>query len=239
MSASKAERASDPVRGDKAARYQCTMAFERQARSKGYQRIAGADEAGRGALFGPVFAAAVVLSPDRPIRGLDDSKLLEPSRRQTLSLRIRERAAAWAVAAADSFEIDRWNILEASRLALLRAVAALNPPCDYLLVDAMRLAWPGPQEPIVHGDALSRSIAAASILAKVARDECMAQWDAVFPEYGLARNKGYPTPDHSAALARFGPTFLHRFSYAPVRFTSQVVFWPEQPSLFASAGGAH
>ena len=111
MSASKAERASHPVRGDKAARYQCTMVFERQARSKGYQRIAGADEAGRGALFGPVFAAAVVLSPDRPIRGLDDSKLLEPSRRQALSLRIRERAAAWAVAAADAFEIDRWNIL--------------------------------------------------------------------------------------------------------------------------------
>ncbi|MDP3000486.1 MAG: ribonuclease HII [Bryobacterales bacterium] len=227
------------MRGGKAARFQCTMAFERQARSKGFQRIAGADEAGRGALFGPVFAAAVVLAPERPIRGLDDSKLLEPSRRQALSLEIRERAAAWAVAAADAFEIDRWNILEASRLALLRAVAALNPPCDYLLVDAVRLAWPGPQQAIVHGDARSRSIAAASILAKVARDQCMAQWDAVFPEYGLSRNKGYPTADHSAALARIGPTFLHRFSYAPVRFASQVVFWTKQPSLFASPGGAH
>lgn len=215
------------------------MAFERQARSKGYVRIAGADEAGRGALFGPVFAAAVVLPKDRPIRGLNDSKLLEPAEREKLSREIRERAEAWAVTAADAFEIDRWNILEASRQALGRAVRALNPPCDYLLVDAVRLDWPGPQLPLVHGDARSRSIAAASILAKVARDECMARWDAVFPEYGLAKNKGYPTPDHLAALQSHGPTFLHRFSYAPVRATSRVIFWPEQPGLFASEGGAN
>ena len=193
------------------------MAFERQARALGYARIAGADEAGRGALFGPVFAAAVVLSPDRPIRGLNDSKLVEPAERQALSRQIRERAAAWAVAAAGCFEIDRLNLLEASRLALLGAVVSLDPPCDYLLVDFVRVDWPGPQLPLVHGDARSRSIAAASILAKVARDQCMALWDAVFPEYGLAGNKGYPTPDHRAALNRCGPTFLHRFSYAPVR----------------------
>jgi ribonuclease HII len=196
------------------------MAFERRARAKGYLRVAGADEAGRGALFGPVYAAAVVLSPDRPIRGLNDSKLLAPAQREALAPRIRARACAWAVAAADSFEIDRVNILEASRLALRRAVLALDPPCDYLLVDFVHLDWPGPQQPIVHGDARSRSVAAASILAKVARDECMAKWDAVFPEYGLARNKGYPTPDHLAALDLHGPTSLHRFSYAPVRARS-------------------
>jgi ribonuclease HII len=193
------------------------MAFERRARAKGYLRIAGADEAGRGALFGPVYAAAVVLSPDRPIRGLNDSKLLAPAEREALAPLIRERACAWAVAWADSSEIDRWNILEASRLALRRAVLALDPPSDYLLVDFVRLDWPGPQQPLIHGDARSRSIAAASILAKVARDECMVRWDAVFPEYGLARNKGYPTPDHLAALDLHGPASLHRFSYAPVR----------------------
>lgn len=197
------------------------MAFERRARAKGYRCIAGADEAGRGALFGPVYAAAVVLWPDRQIRGLNDSKLLAPAEREALAPRIRERARAWAVAAADSFEIDRSNILEASRLALRRAVLSLDPPCDYLLVDFVRLDWPGPQQPLVHGDARSRSIAAASILAKVARDECMVRWDAVFPEYGLARHKGYPTPDHLAALALRGPTSLHRFSFAPVRARSR------------------
>jgi ribonuclease HII len=226
------------VRGDQAARNDCTTAFERRARARGYLRVAGADEAGRGALFGPVFAAAVVLRPDRPIRGLNDSKLLEPAEREALAPRIRQAALAWAVAAADSFEIDRWNILEASRLALRRAVLALEPPCDYLLVDFLRLDWPGPQQPLVHGDARSRSIAAASILAKVARDECMTRWDAVFPEYGLGRNKGYPTPDHLAALALHGPTFLHRYSFAPVRAGSRVVFRPEQPALFSAAGGA-
>jgi ribonuclease HII len=209
------------VRGDKAVRYECTMAFERRARAKGYLCIAGADEAGRGALFGPVYAAAVVLWPDRQIRGLNDSKLLAPDEREALAPRIRERARAWAVAAADSFEIDRSNILEASRLALRRAVLSLDPPCDYLLVDFVRLDWPGPQQPLVHGDARSRSIAAASVLAKVARDECMVRWDAVFPEYGLARHKGYPTPDHLAALALRGPTSLHRFSFAPVRARSR------------------
>ena len=228
------------MRGNRtAARYQCTMAFERQARAHGYQRIAGADEAGRGALFGPVFAAAVVLSPDRPIRGLNDSKLIEPPERVALSQLIRERALACSVAAADCFEVDRWNILQASRLALRRAVQSLDPACDYLLVDWVRLDWPGPQQPLVHGDARSRSIAAASILAKVVRDECMMRWDAVFPEYGLAGNKGYPTPDHRAALDRFGPTFLHRFSYAPVRAASRVVLRPEQANLFAAAGGAN
>ncbi len=221
------------------ARFQCTLAFEREARAKGFVRVAGADEAGRGALFGPVFAAAVILTPGRPIRGLNDSKLLEPAEREALALLIRERAEAWAVAAADCFEIDRWNILEASRLALKRAVEALHPPCDYLLADAVRLDWPGPQKALIHGDARSRSIAAASILAKVARDECMDRWNEVFPEYGLGKNKGYPTPDHRAALERHGPTFLHRFSYAPVREASGVTLWPEQVNLFDGMGSAN
>jgi ribonuclease HII len=211
-----------------------TSRYERAARSAGYRSIAGLDEAGRGALFGPVFAAAVVLDPARPVRGLDDSKQLSAERRETLAARIRERAAGWALGAADAFEIDCINILEASRLAMQRAVAALNArlsvPCDYLLTDAMRVNVDLPQKPIVHGDARCFSIAAASILAKVARDAAMAQWDAVFPEFGFVRNQGYGTPDHLAALERAGPCALHRFSFAPVRMASRRVVWSGYPA---------
>lgn len=204
---------------------------ERAARSAGYRTIAGLDEAGRGALFGPVFAAAVVLDPQRQIRGLDDSKQLDPERRQVLAARIRERAAGWAVGAADAFEIDRLNILEASRLAMRRAVERLSIACDYLLVDFIRVNVDLPQKPLIHGDALCFSIAAASILAKVDRDRALAQWDAVFPSYGLAGNKGYGTPDHLAALDRLGPTSLHRFSFAPVRNASRHELWRGYPAL--------
>ena len=197
--------------------------YERAARKAGYCAIAGVDEAGRGALFGPVFAAAVILDPARPIRGLDDSKQLAPERRETLACRIQERASAWAIGAADVFEIDRVNILEAARLAMRRAVEALSP-CDYLLVDAVKVYVPLPQKAVIHGDALSFSIAAASILAKTARDRALVAWDQVFPGYGLQNNKGYSTPDHIAALQRLGPTWLHRFSFEPVR-------------EYASAGG--
>ena len=193
-----------------------TSRHERALRRAGYSAIAGVDEAGRGALFGPVFAAAVVLDPQKPIRGLDDSKALEPERRQVLAARIRERACAWAVGAADAFEIDRWNILEAARLAMRRAVERL-PLCDYLLIDAIKIEVALPQRPLIHGDSLSFSIAAASILAKVARDAALSAWDDVFPGYGLDHNKGYATPDHRAALDRLGPTALHRFSFEPVR----------------------
>ena len=137
-------------------------------RRAGFRAIAGLDEAGRGALFGPVFAAAVVLDPDRPIRGLDDSKALEPERREVLAARIRERAVAWAVGAADAFEIDRINILQARALAMKRALEQLNAPCDYLLIDALKLDVEVAQKPLIHGDALCFSIAAASILAKTA-----------------------------------------------------------------------
>lgn len=191
--------------------------FERKARTSGFRLIAGADEAGRGSLFGPVFAAAVILDPDRPIRGLRDSKILPPERREVLSGRIRERAVAWAVASADAAEVDQINVYQASRLAIRRAIQALSPFPDYLLVDALRIDLELPQEGIIHGDALSPSIAAASILAKVDRDACMCQWDGVYPGYGLARHKGYCTPEHLDALARHGPTPHHRMSYEPVR----------------------
>lgn len=194
-----------------------TSRHERSLRAAGYRAIAGVDEAGRGALFGPVFAAAVVLDPARPIRGLDDSKQLEPERREVLARRIRERAAAWAVAGADAYEIDRINILQASRLAMRRAVERLHPCCDYLLVDFVSVDVPLPQRGLVHGDAVSFSIAAASILAKVARDAALRCWAEVFPEYGFGSNKGYMTPEHVTALDRLGPTSLHRFSFQPVR----------------------
>ncbi len=191
--------------------------YERAARQAGYRTIAGLDEAGRGSLFGPVFAAAVVLDPARPLRGLDDSKQLDPDRRRVLAHRIRERALAWAVGAADAFEIDRINILEASRLSMQRALERLPVVCDYLLLDAVRLPVSIPQQPLIHGDALCPSIAAASILAKVERDGALEAWDRVFPEYGFARHKGYSTPEHQDALRRLGPTPLHRFSFEPVR----------------------
>lgn len=204
--------------------------YERAARSAGYRTIAGLDEAGRGALFGPVFAAAVVLDPTRQIRGLDDSKQLGPERREVLAERIRERAVAWAVGAADAFEIDRVNILEASRLAMRRAIERLGVICDYLLLDAIRIDSALTQKPLIHGDSLCFSIAAASILAKTERDRALVKWDAVFPEYGLARNKGYGTRDHLEALDRSGPTSLHRFSFEPVRSASRHVVWTGYPA---------
>lgn len=179
-------------------------------------RIAGTDEVGRGALFGPVVAAAVILDPARPIRGLNDSKQLDRETREELAPKIRERALAWSVAAVDAGRIDWINIYQASREAMREAVTNLAILPDLLLVDALKLDLPMPQRAIIHGDALSVSIAAASILAKVARDAMMREWDAVYPGYALASNKGYATPDHRAGLKAYGPTPLHRLSYAPV-----------------------
>lgn len=197
-----------------------SSALERKLRARGYLAVAGADEAGRGALFGPVFAGAVILSSDRPIRGLADSKKLEPERREVLAARIRERALAWAVAAVDAALIDRINIYQASRLAMKRAIEQLLPAPDFVLVDAVPLDLLTPQKAIIHGDAECTAIAAASILAKVSRDDCLREWDQVYPEYGLARHKGYSTPQHLAALTAFGPTRLHRFTFEPVRTLS-------------------
>ncbi len=178
--------------------------------------MAGVDEAGRGSLFGPVVAAAVVLHPEDRIRGLNDSKLLDTPTRERLDREIRARALAWAVAAEDAAAIDAVNILQASRRAMLAAVIALARRPDCLLVDAVALDWPGEQRALIHGDARSISIAAASILAKVHRDALMRAWDPVFPAYRLAGNKGYSSPEHLAALRRHGPSPLHRRSYAPV-----------------------
>jgi len=215
----------------------CQGKYEREARAAGFERVAGVDEVGRGALFGPVFAAAVILSPERPIRGLKDSKQLIKDRREVLAERIRERAVAWAVAAADAFEIDRVNIYQASRLAMRRAIQKLNPSADYLLIDAITVDLPVAQRPLIHGDALSQCIAAASILAKVERDACMCAWDQVFPQYGLKNHKGYSTDQHWKALEQHGPTPLHRFSFWPVREHSPHTVWtgyPRQDELFTS-----
>lgn len=194
----------------------CRDYFERTARKKGYRRIAGVDEAGRGCLFGPVVAAAVILSPERSIRGLRDSKLLPAEERTRLANLIRERAEAWAVASADAAEIDAINILEASRLAMKRALERLSPPADYLLVDFVKVDAPLPQKSLVHGDTRCRSIAAASILAKVDRDNRMQEYDRLYPGYGLASNKGYGTDEHLRGLRRLGPAPEHRNSFAPV-----------------------
>jgi len=195
----------------------CCSRYEREARHSGWQRIAGLDEAGRGSLFGPVVASAVILNPRRRIVGLDDSKKLAPERRGELALRIQEHALAWATAEIDASRIDAWNIYQASRQAMVAAISQLNPFPDYLLLDAVELDLPIEQKALIHGDARSVSIAAASILAKVERDRRMEEFDQLYPQYGLAQNKGYATPDHLEALIRFGPTPLHRFSYAPVR----------------------
>jgi ribonuclease HII len=194
----------------------CTLRYEKRAWESGAVLVAGVDEVGRGSLFGPVVAAAVILDRDYRVRGLRDSKLLLADRREILAERIREHCVAWAVAAVDAARIDQINIYQASRVAMRDAVVQLAPAADYLLVDAMRIDCELPQNPIIHGDALSASIAAASILAKVHRDRMMCEWDSVFPAYGLASHKGYSTPKHIAALREFGPTPLHRQSFAPV-----------------------
>ena len=197
-------------------RLRCTLRYEKIAWASGAVQVAGVDEVGRGSLFGSVVAAAVILERGYRVRGLRDSKLLLPERREALAPRIREHAVAWAVAAVDAARIDQINIYQASRVAMRDAVMRLQPAADHLLIDAVRLDCELPQRAIIHGDALSASIAAASILAKVERDRMMCEWDAVFPEYGLASHKGYSTPQHLAALEKYGPTPLHRQSFAPV-----------------------
>lgn len=208
-------------------RSRCGTLYERRGWRDGHHRIAGLDEVGRGALFGPVLAAAVILDPADRIRGLRDSKRLSPKRREQLATEIRRRALAWSVASVDAAEIDRINILQASRLAMSKAVQELAPPPDLLLVDALRLDLTIPQVSIIRGDAVSISIAAASILAKVDRDAMMREWDGKFPQYRLASNKGYPTPEHRAILLELGPSPLHRLSYAPVAAASH----PHEPLL--------
>jgi ribonuclease HII len=204
-----------------------TLRYEKTCWAEGFRLVAGVDEVGRGSLFGPVVAAAVILDPERPIRGLQDSKLLDAASREILSTRIRERALAVSVAALDSGRIDLLNIYQASRQAMRDAVNSLRPAADYVLIDALRIDVELPQLPIIGGDSRSRSIAAASIVAKVERDRWMRLWDQVYPEYGLASNKGYSAPGHLAALAMHGPTPMHRLSFEPVARAAR--FAPEFP----------
>jgi len=171
---------------------------------------------GRGALFGPVVAAAVILDPERRVRGLKDSKQLEPEERERLAVKIRQTALAVSVAAVDAARIDQINIYQAARLAMRQAVMALPARPDFLLLDAVSVEVDLPQRPLIHGDARSISIAAASIVAKVERDQWMRTWHPVFPQYNLASHKGYGTPEHLGALDLHGTTALHRRSFAPV-----------------------
>ena len=214
----------------------CEAALEQELRSRGFLAVAGVDEVGRGALFGPVFAGAVILSPEHPIRGLNDSKVLEPERREVLAERIRERAVTWAVAAVDAAMIDHVNIYQASRMAMRMAVMRLDPRPDFVLIDAVPLDLPMPQRPLIDGDARCHAIAAASIVAKVHRDECMRVWDKVFPAYGLASHKGYSTPEHLKAIRKYGLTPLHRLSFEPVRAHSLFPLeYDPQMALFETA----
>jgi ribonuclease HII len=180
--------------------------------------IVGVDEVGRGPLAGPVVAAAVILDPLRPIPGLADSKKLSERQREQLAEQIREQALAWALGRAEVEEIDRINILQASLLAMQRAVEALAVTPHEALVDGNRLpSLPCKAQAIVGGDASETVISAASIIAKVARDREMVELDTVYPGYGLARHKGYPTRQHLEALCNLGVTPIHRRSFGPVR----------------------
>jgi len=195
----------------------CGFALEEAARKHGALRIAGLDEVGRGPLFGPVVAAAVILPEGCRMQGLTDSKKLSEKKRNRFEIEIRSKAIAWAVAEVDAETIDRINIRQASLLAMRLAVQQLALSPDFLLIDGRdTIDWDCPQQAVIHGDAISLSIAAASVLAKVYRDRLLVALDREYPGYGLARHKGYPCPAHKAALERLGPTPLHRKSYRPV-----------------------
>jgi ribonuclease HII len=196
--------------------------FELSLMSQGFACIAGADEVGRGCLAGPLVAAAVVLRPEHPILGVKDSKLLDSARREELAEQIRAEAVAWAVAEVTAAEIDRHGIQLANMMALRRAVEALGVTCDYVLTDGFTInGMEVPSLGLVRGDRRSASVAAASIVAKVARDRMMAEVAAVFPGYGFEEHVGYGTAGHVAALRRLGPCPIHRRSFAPVSAAEQ------------------
>lgn len=189
-------------------------ALDRTHFSAGVKTLAGVDEAGRGPLAGPVCAAAVVFAPNVFVEGVNDSKRLSPRQREELYHRITSVALSWSVGWADPSEIDALNILRATKLAMVRALEGLSVRPELTLIDCVQLSeWPGAQESLIKGDARSHAIAAASIIAKVERDRLMVLYDKEFPDYGFARHKGYPTPQHTAALSRFGLTTIHRRSF--------------------------
>jgi ribonuclease HII len=195
------------------------LQYELTLWAEGFTLIAGVDEAGMAPLAGPVVAGAVILPKNYKLKGLDDSKkVLDERTRQTLAASIQRDAIAYSVGVAEVEEIDRINIYHAGLLAMKRAVCALDPSPDYVLVDARKIPdCAAPQRGIIHGDQLSASIAAASIIAKTTRDPLMEELDRVYPGYGFASHKGYPTPDHCRALEQLGATPIHRRSFARVR----------------------
>jgi ribonuclease HII len=198
----------------------CSDAPEQALRYRGHLHIAGVDEVGRGALFGPVVAAAVILPRSLSSlakAGLTDSKQLAREDRERLDKKIRKLAISLSIAEVDAETIDRVNIYQATRMAMLLAVQGLSREPDHLLIDAMCIDHPCPQTKLFYGDSLSLSIAAASVVAKVHRDGLLRQLDQTYPQYGLASHKGYATPEHRKALREHGPCALHRRTFAPVR----------------------
>ena len=190
------------------------LEYERALYAKGYEFICGIDEAGRGPLCGPVVAAAVILKKDDHIEGVNDSKKLSEKKRESLFETIKERAVAWSVGIVDEETIDNINILEATRLAMKKAVEGLKQKPEYALVDAeKKVPIDVPYSPIIKGDALSESIAAASIIAKVTRDHMIIELDKEYPEYGFAKNKGYGTKEHTEAIKKYGLSKAHRKSF--------------------------
>lgn len=188
--------------------------YERELWEQGYRLVAGVDEVGRGCLFGDVVAAAVILPQGLELEGVDDSKKLTAKKREQLYERITAEAVAWSVAAVNAAKIDEINIKQAARLAMKQAIEQLAVPPDYLLIDAEKVQSELPQLAIIHGDASSQSIAAASIVAKVTRDRlCAGEWDSLYPEYGIAIHKGYATKLHRERILEFGPSPMHRRSF--------------------------
>ncbi len=192
--------------------------FEDQARSEGFLYIAGVDEVGRGCLAGPVVAAACILDREKSVpEGLNDSKKLTTKRRAEIAEELRHSAVAFAVGVVEADEIDRINILEATKLAMVKSINALKPAADHLLIDALQLKQSSlPQKAIIKGDAISYSIAAASVIAKTYRDDLMCRYDSEYPQYGFAGHKGYGAAVHLEALRRHGPCPLHRLTFRGV-----------------------
>lgn len=217
--------------------FECTWRLEQQAYRRGWIYVAGCDEVGRGAMIGPLYAAAVILDPAGPIDGVDDSKKLTPPRRTELADKIRAAAISYAVIAVSAEEVDTINVYQASRVAMIRAIKKLKPSPQFILTDAMPLWGPAdalamaiPFRGLIHGDARSVSIAAASILAKVERDAYMEQLGQLYPQYNLGQNKGYCTPEHMQRLRRHGPCPEHRKSFQPVQDWNLSLFPSSQVS---------
>lgn len=198
-------------------RFERMNAYETEAKNLGYQFVAGIDEVGRGPLAGPVLSAAVILDKNKPIIGLDDSKKLSEKKRERLFEEIQKKAIAIGIGMVDSQGIDKHNILEATKIAMQEAVNNLEKEADYLLVDAVHLNNGLPAKVMNQGDSKSNSIAAASIIAKVSRDDMMKEYAKTYPNYAFENNAGYGTKEHLEGLKKFGPSPIHRHSFAPVR----------------------